>query len=206
MPTIRLIPSSYGRSNTTYVSVSDSTNMYNNTDNDTYATLTNTRTATTTYYVYIRGFNFSSVPADAVVSSVTIKIKGRQTGLNTSTNYAPTLANSQTAWSGTTASEQFGSTTKTITVPTGTYSWSDIKGYGKNFGIRVSVRRTSSNTQGYLYIYGAEILVNYTLPGSMPVRVKSNGSWVQAQKVLVKDGGTWKEASGIKAKSGGSWH
>ena len=207
MATARLIPSSYGRSNTNYVTVTNPSDMYHNTDNDSsYATLSSTRAATSTYYVYIRGFNFTSVPSDATVTSVTIKIKGWQTGLNTAVNYAPTLANSQTAWSGTTASEQFDSSVKTITVPTGTYTWSDIKGYGNNFGIRVTVRRTNSNTQGYLYIYGAEILVNYTIPGSMPVRVKNSGSWATPTKLLVKQSGSWVEASGIKAKSGGSWH
>ena len=180
--------------------------MYTDVDSTTYATLTTTRaTSSSYYYVYIRGFNLSAIPADATVTSFTVKIRGRETGLNTSTTYAPLLLNGSSAIANTTASTNFNTTDNTITIPTGALTWSQIVDYGSNFGIRVALRRTSANTQGYLYIYGAEILVNYTLPGSMPVRVKSNGSWVQAQKVLVKDGGTWKEASGIKAKSGGSW-
>ena len=58
-------------------------------------------------------------------------------------------------------------------------------------------------------VYGATMTVtyDYTPPGpSYDVRVKQNGSWVQATKVLVKNNGSWVEASGIKAKSGGSWH
>jgi hypothetical protein len=44
MATIRLIPSTYYLSNTSYLSVSNASNMYHNTDNTTYATVTNSRT------------------------------------------------------------------------------------------------------------------------------------------------------------------
>ena len=37
-------------------------------------------------------------------------------------------------------------------------------GYGSDFGIRINCRRSNRNTTGYMYIYGAEILVDYTLP------------------------------------------
>ena len=42
MATIRLIPSTYAVSSTTYLSVSNASNMYHNIDNTTYATITNT--------------------------------------------------------------------------------------------------------------------------------------------------------------------
>ena len=61
MATIRLVPSTYYLSNSSYLSVSNAGNMYNNTDNESYATVTNSRTSTTSYYIYLRGFNFSSI-------------------------------------------------------------------------------------------------------------------------------------------------
>ena len=42
--------------------------MYENTDSDTYATITNNQTGTTSYYLYIRGFDFSQLPNEAVVT------------------------------------------------------------------------------------------------------------------------------------------
>lgn len=165
MATVRLIPSAYSVSNSSYVQVTNPSNMYHNTDNTTYATLTSTRASTTSYYVYIKGFNFSTagIPDDAIINSITIKVKGYESGLSTSTSYAPRLYNNTSTISeASAASTTFGTSTKTIEVPHGSLTYSDLKGYGTNLGIRVTVRRSSSNTQGYLYIYGAEILVDYT--------------------------------------------
>lgn len=47
-------------------------------------------------------------------------------------------------------------------IPTGSLTWANIKQYGTNFGIRVPLRSTSSS-RPYLYVYGAEIEVTYTL-------------------------------------------
>ena len=211
MATARLVASAYGRSNSTYVSVTDPSYMYTNVDSTTYATLTTTRNSNTTYYVYIRGFNFSSIPSDATVTGFTVKIKASITSLSTASTYYPRLVNNTTEISGTTPSSNFSSTATTLTLPTGSLTWSQITGYGSNFGIRLTLRRpnASTSTQGYIYVYGAEIEVTYTEPSpqtDLPVRVKSNGSWVQAQKIYVKQSGAWSEASGIKAKSGGTWH
>lgn len=163
MATARLVASTYAVSNNT-VTVEDADNMYTNVDSTNYATITHTTSGTTSYYLYLRGFNFSSIPSNAEVSSFSIKIRGYESGLSTSTTYAPRLYNSTSSISGASAaSSNFGTTTNTITVPyTGT--WGTLKGYGADLGIRVTIRRSNRNTQGYLYIYGAEIEVNYTVP------------------------------------------
>ena len=43
MATMRLIPSTYSLSSTTYLSISNASNIYANTDNTTYATVMNSR-------------------------------------------------------------------------------------------------------------------------------------------------------------------
>lgn len=161
MATARLIPSTYAVSNNT-VTVSNASNMYANVDSTNYATITHTTAGTTSYYLYLRGFDFDAVPSNATVNSITVKVRGYESGLSTSTSYAPRLYNSTSTISGASAaSENFNTTAKTITVPyTGT--WSTLNGYGSNLGIRLTVRRSNRNTQGYLYIYGAEITVDYT--------------------------------------------
>lgn len=171
MPTKRLVPSSYAVSNSTYITVSNASNMYNNTDNDTYATFYNSRAATTTYYGYIRGFNVDEIPDEAVVSNFTIKIKGYESGAVTSTGttYAICLLNGTSAISGTYATTQFGTSVTTIEVPHGDISWETLKRYGSNLGIRICIRRSSRNTAAYVYVYGAEIEVEYTVPASATV-------------------------------------
>ena len=151
--------------------------MYNNTDNTTYATITNTNASTSSRYLYLRGFNFSAVPSNAVVNSFTVKIKGYEQSLATSTSYAPRLANGTSALSGTTASSNFGTSVKTITIPTGSLTWEQISNtYGSDFTILVYVRRSNRNTTGYFYCYGAEIEVNYTIPVYHNVTVNNSTS------------------------------
>ena len=165
MATIRLVPSTYAVSSSTYLSVSNAANMYTNTDSTTYATITNTYASTSSRYLYIRGFNFNDVPSNAIINSFTVKIKGYESGLATSTSYAPRLANGTSTISNTTAKENFGTSTKTIVVPTGALTWQQISStYGSSFTIVVYVRRSSRNTTGYFYCYGAEIEVDYTIP------------------------------------------
>ena len=176
MATIRLVPSTYAVSSTNYLSVSDAENMYHNTDNTTYATITNTYASTSSRYLYLRGFNFDDIPDGAVINSFTVKIKGYESGLNTSTSYAPRLANGTSAISNTTASSNFGTSTKTITIPTGALTWQQINNYGSDFTIIVYVRRSNKNNTGYFYCYGAEIEVDYTVPNPRTVTTTLTGN------------------------------
>lgn len=177
MATIRLVPSSYELSSTSYLSISNASNMYNNTDNTTYATITNSRNQTSSYYVYLRGFNFDDIPSSAIVNSFTIKLKARQSGVSTSDSYKPYLANDTNAING-------SCDVITTTVTTHTFSglsadWDDIVNYGADFGIRINCRRSNRNTTAYMYIYGAEIEVEYTIPDPASVTsvlVSGNGT------------------------------
>ena len=176
MATIRLTPSTYYLSNSSYLSVSNASNMYENIDNDSYATVTNSRASTSSYYIYLRGFNFDALPSGAIVNSFTVKLKARESGVSTSSSYKPYLANGTTAING---SCDAITTTASVHTFTGlTADWDDIVSYGSNFGIRINCRRASRNTTGYVYIYGAEIEVNYTMPVSATVTstLTGNGS------------------------------
>lgn len=164
MPTIRLVPSAYSFSNASYMSITNASNMYHNTDNTSYATVTHTNKSTTTYYIYLKGFNFSAVDPTWTINSFTVKFKAYEKSLSTSSSYRPYLCNNTTTRTG--SCNPVGSSASVLTFTGVADSWSTIKGYGSNFGIRISVRRTNRNTQGYLYIYGAEILVDYTVPGA----------------------------------------
>lgn len=155
-----LLPSTYALSNTTYLTIADASNMYTDVTSDTYATITHTRASTSySYYLYLRGFDFGQIPSNANVDSFTIRFKARESGLSTSTTYRPYLINNTTTITGT--ADVTTTTAQTFTFSGVTATWDTIKGYGSNFGIRMTLRRSASGTTGYLYMYGAELDVSY---------------------------------------------
>lgn len=172
MATARLIPSTYSLSNTSYLKITNPTNLYTNTDSTTYATVTNSQTGTTSYYLYIKGFNFDEIPSNAIISSFTVKLKAKESGGSTSTSYRPYLCNNTTTLTNC-YSNVLSTSVQTLTFAC-TYDWDTIKGYGSNFGIRINCRRNSRNTQATFNIYGAEILVEYTVP--VPYDIITSGS------------------------------
>lgn len=174
MATIRLIPSTYYLSSSSYLSVTNPSNLYANTDSTDYARVYNSRNSTTSYYIYLRGFNFDDVPEQATVTSFTIKLKAYQTGISTSSSYKPYLANGTSTING--SCSAITNSTQVLTFTGLSADWETIKGYGSSFGIRINCRRASRNTAGYMYIYGAEILVEYTLPITHSITVTNDTS------------------------------
>ena len=176
MATARLIPSTYYISSSN-LTVSSATNMYANTDSTTYGTVQNTRSSTSSYYSYLRGFNFDSVPDDAIVSDITIKVKAYHSGGNTGTLgcYDGTTSVSS---AGTGTALGTTSNPTAITFTNTTIDWDTLKGCGDDFGIRINCRRSSRNTTAYVYIYGAEIVVTYTIPVYHNVTVTGDSSKV----------------------------
>lgn len=177
MATMRLIPSTfYNAAGTSYLSVSNSSNAYNNTDNNTYATIKNLTSSTSSRYIYLRGFNFDDIPSAAVVTSFIVKLKASQSGISTSTSYKPYLANGTSAINGT--CDVITTTATTHTFNGLSNDWDDIKAMGDNFGIRLNCRRASRNTVGYMYVYGAEIEVTYSVPNPRTITTSLNGNGV----------------------------
>lgn len=176
MPTIRLVPSTYYRSNSSYVSVTDANNMYTNTDSTTYASVRNSRNSTSnTYYCYLRGFNFDDVPSNATVSGFTIKIKANESYMSTSSSYRMSLYNGTTSIGSTTLTSSLSTSVQTFTFPIpSTLTWETLKGYGANFGIRIPLRRSSTSSNSYVYVYGAEIEVTYTVPVHHSVTINNS--------------------------------
>lgn len=176
MATIRLIPSTYYRSNSSYVTVTNANNMYTNTDDSNYASVQNTRNSTSnTYYCYLRGFNFDDVPSNAVVSGFTIRIKANESYMSTSSSYRMSLYDGTTSISGTTLTSSLSTAVQTFTFPTSSISWETLKNYGSDFGIRIPLRRSSTSYNSYIYVYGAEIEVEYTIPNPRTLNVTLSG-------------------------------
>ena len=196
MATATLIPSSYYASSS-YLSLANEDNMYTNVSSTTYATVTNTNASTSYYYFYIRGFNIGDIPADAQVSSFTVKLKGRASGGYNSAMY---LCHGTTTIANATATQIPNSSSATTrTFANGNLTWASIVSYGDTFGIRINCRRNARNTTSYYYIYGAEIDVTYEVPTPTSDKVffKQGGAWVEASKTYKKVNGVWVEQSDI---------
>ena len=178
MATMRLVPSTYYRNNSSYVTVTNPSNMYTNTDSTTYASLQNTRNSTSnTYYCYLRGFNFSDVPSDATVSGFAVRIKANESYMSTSSSYRMSLYDGTTSIGSTTVTSSLSTSVQTFTFPIpSTLTWETLKGYGSNFGIRIPLRRSSTSNSSYVYVYGAEIEVTYTVPVYHSVTVSNSTS------------------------------
>lgn len=170
MATIKITPSTYYLSSSSYLSVSNAANMYDDCDSTNYATVTNSRTSTTSYYIYLRGFDFSSIPSNAIINNFTIRIK---------CNYSGGYSQAMYLYDGTAvqmgSSDNISSSVTTHTFSCD-YEWGDIVNAGSDFGIRINCRRSSRNTTAYVYIYGAEIEVDYTIPVSATVTSSLTGN------------------------------
>lgn len=171
MPTVKLTPSTYYLSSSSYLSVSNASNMYDDTDSTSYATITNSRTSTTSYYAYVRGFDFSQIPENAIVSDFAVRVKCNHSG-----GYAQSIY----LYDGTSTSMGSSSTTLSTTATTHeinvTHSWADLVAAGSDLGIRINCRRSSRNTTAYVYVYGAEIEVTYTVPTPRTITTSLSGS------------------------------
>lgn len=180
MATVKLIPSAYTNSstNTSYISVTNPSNMYHDTSHSAnYATIKG-RNSNSTYYCFLRGFNFNDVPAAATVNSFTIRIKAYESQCSTSSTYRIRLASSTSTSnviSGTTVGTSLSTSTQTLTIPTGSLDWATMKSYGSNFSIEIPIRRSGSSTP-YIYVYGAEIEVDYTEPTPRNIDCQINGN------------------------------
>lgn len=170
MPTMRIVASSYQLSNTSYTNIADAANMYTNTDSTTYATFNHTRTQTTSYYLYVRGFDFSQIPSNATVTNVTVKVKASVSGAG---SYTPGLYNNTSSLSKSfNGSIGTSATTRTVDI---TSNWETYKGYGTNLTIRLQLNRSSRNTASKMLIYGAEVAVEYTLPIERTINTSATG-------------------------------
>lgn len=200
MATVKLIPSTYYLSSD-YLTMTDPENMYTDVSSTTYATMTNTNASTSYYYCYIRGFDIDSVPDGAIVSSFTVKLRGRASGAYNSAMY---LCHGTTTIANATATQiPNSSSAATRTFANGSLTWADIVGYDDTFGIRINCRRNAKNTQSYYYIYGAEIDVTYEMP-TETLFFKDGGVWTAASKAYKKVNGVWVEQSDLTTVFDGS--
>ena len=171
MPTVKFTPSAYSVSSSNRVSVTNANNMYYDTSHTAnYCSIRGRNSSSSgPYYAFIHGFNFTGIPDDALIQSISIKIRCyKNSYLATGSSYRLRLASSpsnSSAIADTTLSTDITTTSggTVYTFPLGDLDWDTIKSYGTNFSIEVPLMSTS-NQYPYLYVYGAEVQVTYALP------------------------------------------
>lgn len=187
MATVTLVPSSYtGASNCTDGSSYPFTNGYTDTSSTTYARL---QTSTSGQYVgsVYYCFDTSSIPANAVINSVTVKAKF---SVNSTTNITEVSVQAATGTTLKGSANTTMSTTATVyTLTAGTWTRAELD----DARLFLSFTRKSGGGSRYFYFYGAELIVDYTEPAQETdtLYVKQNGSWVEVAEAYVKQNGAW---------------
>lgn len=161
MPTVTLYPSAYSAPSSVVASITRADNpVGKGVTNTTYAQIglvTGANVATSAYYL----FDTSSIPVGAVINSVTARAKAY---INTTTSSRVSQRTIQ-LYAGLDAkgsAANVSTSTSALTLTAGTWTREELNGAC----IRLFARRGSSSTSSsyYFRFYGAELVVNYTVP------------------------------------------
>ena len=158
-------------------------NAYTDTTSTTYAQLTVSK-KNSTGEIYF-GFDFSSIPSNAVIQSMTVKFKG----MVSSTTYissATIQAHDGVSVRGTSSNYRSTSTTQILTLNVGTWTREELN----NFKLYLTARKGNNNNTAYARVYGMEVTVVYDVPEEQ-MYMKQNGSWIPVQAVYKKANGAW---------------
>lgn len=210
MASTTVIPNSYTHTGSYNFTLSTNTsrqisNAYHNADNTSSSArlqLASSRSATRTSTMYLEfdKTSINSIPSGATIGTITANVRYYVS----STTYVSAVSiqlYADTTAKGTAVTNRPTTSTKYSITP-GTWTLNELK----NVRLYISATHNLSTSTGYLYLYGADVTINYTEPVTgTNVRVKSNGTWVTAKKVLVKSNGSWVEADDVLVKDNGTW-
>lgn len=156
MPSKTLIPSGYtGLTSLTTTSSYPVSNGYTDTSSTTYARLS--LSTSTTGYLYFT-FDTSDIPSGATITSITATAKVRVSSTSRVTSTVCQLYTGTTAKGSNTT---FASTSSSniVTLTPGTWTRSELN----DLRMRIGGTGSSSSQSKYIYFYGAEITVNYSV-------------------------------------------
>lgn len=203
--TVSAHPTSYDTTNYSYQSISSSypiENAYTDFDSTTLCQVNMTTGSQAETYVYLK-FDFSSIPLDATILSITAKVKA--TIGTTSTKYVSqryvqfytgtTEKTSAHAMYGVDASDPTVTFTST---DMGTWTRSELQDVRLKFYAKRG--SSSTSTSRNFKIYGATMTVEYMLEessGTESIYYKENGTWNEAAEVDKKVNGSWVEQTDL---------
>ena len=185
MPSVTLIPNSYtntGSYNFTQSTSYPITRAYNNADHtDNYARLTlasnKNSSRTSTMYLEFDKSDLENIPSSSTIGTITANVRY---GINNTTYvsavsiqlHADTTAKGSAVTTRSTTSATSGGAKYSITP--GSWTLSELE----NIRLYISATHNKSTSSGYIYLYGADVTVNYTLPASYTISASSTASGV----------------------------
>ena len=123
-------------------------------------TLTQTLTRQSTVYFEFDKTALSDIPSEAEITSVAARVKYKVSSTSYVTAVSIQLHNNTTAKGSATTAR---STTDAVyTMTAGTWTISELQ----NIRLYVSATHNASTNNAYLYLYGADVVVNYSLNGT----------------------------------------
>ena len=157
---ITVVPSKRDTVNSVYNNWNNPTRGYTDTTSTTYSQANLTHGAGAETHIYY-GFDFSTIPSNATINSVTVKAKAYISNIQ-SANIA---SRGQNVCKGTTpagADSAVNNSTSTVRTLDAGDSWTRAE--LDTLQVHVFATRTSANvtTTYYIRFYGAEVTVNYT--------------------------------------------
>ena len=191
--TTKFVPVGYdsGRS-VYYEDVVNPSRFLDDADSENYATVYLVRGTNAETFFYLT-FDFSSIPANANITSVVARTKGRCSGTPNRLTFRQVrgyVGDTAKGYSiNLTASDQ----TITLDLGSGGFTRESLQ----NFTIRWYAKRSNNGTNYslYFYIYGADVTVTYEYDDG-----SGTGSGVST-----KENGIWNEASAVWKKISGNW-
>lgn len=137
--------------------LSNASNAYTSTTSTTYATLSGSSTGTP-YTTYL-GFDFSSIPTDAIIESIACSVKA---SVNNASRFSAATASLYLGTSSISDSISFRSTSDTV------YQLTNIRNINRenldNIQIFFSITKSSRYSTANAYIYGADLTITYSIP------------------------------------------
>ena len=169
-------------------------------DSTNYTTVYLVRGVNAETFFYLT-FDFSSIPANANITSVVARTKGRCSGTSNRISLRQVRGyigdNTKGYSSALTASDQ----TITLDLGAGGFTRESLQ----DFTIRWYAKRSSNSSQAnyglYFYVYGADVTVTYEYDDSETTESKAykkvNGSWVPYTKAYKKVNNLWVEQTDL---------
>lgn len=190
-----------------YYAISNAANGYHDSTNTSYASVNLTRGSQAESYMYWE-FSLPTIPTGATINSITCNYKARTSSASTSYIAQATIQMcTGTTTKGTAKSILTTSTSASSFTSTEIGTWT-VAQLNAGVKLRTYAKRGTSRTNSnyYIYFYGADISVTYTEPVTGDkILIKSSGSWVESTKQYVKVSGSWREVSKVFKKVNGSW-
>lgn len=162
---ITLIPDGYSSQNSSYSSISTSypiTNAYTDSNSYNYAYITCNTGSSAATYISFTFSEVSDIPSNATIDSITAKAKVQVSSSSYISTAVLQLYSGATAKGSSTSAKSTTATQYSLTA--GTWTREELD----DLQIRYTGTRGTNNTNraAYLYFYGADITINYSVNGT----------------------------------------